>query len=198
MKSIAVRNRLSLFEQPLLSLLAWLTVPVPVALLFGEQVENAYQKPYFLGFGMAIAAVVALILALNSRSLSASIRARLPLQFRFTNLLGALGFAWIPTLLAVFMTATMRWLVVAGGVADELFTGLIFELLLLYCVVGARTSRANRLPWAAFAGLFAGLLAYEYDSYKIVLALPPAFWLAAAGTAREPACRRRVLQAGGL
>lgn len=145
MKPAAVRNRLSLFEQPLFSLLAWLTLPVPVAFLFGEQVENAYQKPYFLGFGMAIAAVVALIIALNSRSLSASIRAglplasslsvgwslvglavvlryallklmppplpgfeeiqtggsavriargaELPLQFRFTNLLGALGFA---------------------------------------------------------------------------------------------------------
>ena len=261
----------------------WATVPLLAAFLFGEQVENTYKKPHFVGFGMAIAVVVALIVSLNSRSLSASIRARLPLgsslsvgwslvglaislrfgllelmppplpgfeetqtggsavriargaelplQFRFTNVLGGLGFAladnsldalragfraagalsvpvvalllrrlgvaWIPTLLAVYLTATLRWLVIAGG-GDELFTGLIFEVLLLYCVVGSHTSRANRLPWAAFAGLFGDFLAYEYESYKIVLALPPVFWLLEAATARESVCRRRVLQAGGL
>lgn len=153
-------------------------------------------------------------------------------MFRFTNLLGGLGFAlagnslealragfhaagalsilimalllrrmniaWIPTLLAVFTIATLRWLVIAGGVADELFNGLIFQLLILYCIIGSHTSHANRLPWAGLAGLCAGLLAYEYDSYKIILAIPPLFWLAEALTARDPAYRRRLLQAGGL
>ena len=284
MRSIAIRNRFSLFEQPLLSLLAWVTVPVLAAFLFGEQVENTYKRPYFLGFGTTIAMVVALIVSLNWRSLSSSIGAglaggsslpvgwslvglaialrygllelmppplpgfeevqagrgaifvargaELPLLFRFTNVFGGLGFAladnslealravfraagalaipvmalllrrfgvaWIPTLLAVFTMASLRWLVIAGGVADELFGGLIFEVLLLCCVAGCHTSRENWLPWAACAGLFAGLLAYEYDAYKIVLALPPAFWLVEAATADGLAYRRRVLQAGGL
>ena len=284
MRSGAIRNLFSLFEQPLLSLLVWVTVPVLAAFLFGEQVENTYKRPYFLGFGTAIAIVVALIVSLNWRTLRASIGSRLPgssslavgwslvglaialrygllelippplpgfeevqagrgaifvargaelpLMFRFTNILGGLGFAladnslealrasfratgalsipimalllrrigvaWIPTLLAVFTMATLRWLVIAGGVADELFSGVTFEVLILYCVVGCHTSRENWLPWAAFAGLFGGLLAYEYDSYKIVLALPLAFWLMEAMTADELAYRRRVLQAGGL
>ena len=284
MRSVSVRNFPSLFEQPLLSFLVWLTVPLLAAFLFGEQVEDAYKRPYFFGFGMAIAIVVALIVSLNWRSLRASIGARLPvgsslsvgwslvgiaialrygllelmppplpgfeeiqtggsairiargaelpLMFRFTNVLGGLGFAladnslealragfraagalsipvmalllrrmnvaWIPTLLAVFMMATLRWLVVAGGVADELFSGLIFEVLILYCVAGSHTSRANWLTWAAFAGLFGGLLAYEYDSYKVVFALPLVFWLVEAVTADELAYRRRVLQAGSL
>ena len=284
MRSVAIRNFPSLLEQPLLSLLVWLTVPLLTAFLFGEQVENAYKRPSFVGFGMAIAIVVALIVSLNWPSLRASIGARLPvgsslsvgwslvglaialrygllelippplpgfeemqtggsaihiargaelpLMFRFTSVLGGLGFAladnslaalragfrvagalsipvmalllrrmnvaWIPTLLAVFTMATLRWLVIAGGVADELFTGLFLEVLILYCVVGSHTSRTNWLPWAAFAGLFGGLLAYEYDSFKVVFALPLAFWLVEAVTADELAYRRRVLQAGSL
>ena len=247
MRSVTNRTLSNLFEQPILSLLAWLTLPLLTAFFFAEQVENTYKKPYFFGFGMAIAIVVALIVSFNWRSLRASLEARvlggfslplgwslvllaialrfgllvllppplpgfeemqtggaairiargaeLPLVFRFTIIFGGLGFAladnslaalrlgfqlvgslsilvmalllrrlglsWIPTLLAVFIMATMRWLVIAGGVADELFSSLIFEVLILYCVVGSNTSRENWLPGAGFAGLFAGLLAYE-------------------------------------
>ena len=78
MRSGAIRKPFSLFGQPLLSLLVWVTVPVLAAFLFGEQVENLYKRPYFVGFGMTIAIVVALIVSLSWRSLSSSIGARLP------------------------------------------------------------------------------------------------------------------------
>ncbi len=284
MKSVAIRSSSQLFEHPLLSFLAWLILPLVAAFLFGQQVEDVYKRPYFLGFGTTIALVISLIVSLNWGTLQASLAARplrisslplgwclvclaialrlallqfippplpgfeemqtggaaitiargaeLPLVFRFTNVFGALGFAlgdnslaalrvgfqlagslsilvmalllrrcgvsWIPTLLAVLTMATLRLLVIGGGSADELFTGVVFEVFLLYCVVGSQTSRANWLPWAGFAGLFAGLLAYEYDSYRVVLVLPPVFWLVQAITAGEVADRRRALQAGGL
>lgn len=283
MRSFSIQRLTEFFERPLASLLAWLTIPVLIAFIFGEQLENTYRKPYFLGFGMALFTIVAFIVSLNWRSVRSSIRsklecpvqmttgwglvgvaiglryalldfvppplpgfeemqtggaairiahgAELPLMFRLTNVLGGLGFtlmdnslealrfgfkvagclsvlvmalllrrigvSWIPTLLAVFTMATLRWLVIAGGAADELFSSILLEVLLLYCVVGSYTSRENWLVWAGFAGLFGGLLAYEYDSYKIVFMLPPAFWLMQALTTSDLERRRHTLQAGG-
>lgn len=77
MRSVAVRNLSSPFEKPLLSLLLWLTLPLLAAFLFGEQVENTYKQPYFIGFGMAIAIVIALIITFNWGSLRASFACRL-------------------------------------------------------------------------------------------------------------------------
>lgn len=155
----------------------------------------------------------------------------LPLEFRFTNLLGVVGLlagdytieslrlvfrlagalsililaltlrrlsvSWPATLAAVFAFASLRWMVIGGGIADELFAGLLFELLLIYCLAGAATSRRHAYAWASFAGVFGGVLMYEYISYKMIILIAPAWWLWQAIRAPDAATRRSALLSGG-
>jgi hypothetical protein len=129
----------------------------------------------------------------------------LPIEFRFTNLLAALGLStgseinlsamrlpfqvagivslllllfslrslkikWIPALFVVFIAATLRFIVIGAGVADELFAGTTFVTALLFCLIKADTSQNNDQPiWTALAGIFAGILMYEYISFRIAI-----------------------------
>ena len=158
--------------------------------------------------------------------------ADLPVSYRFTVIMGTIGFeltdnsldalrvvfrlagslsivvlaltlrrlsiGWPATLLAVFTMSSLSLLVVGGGVAYENFSGIIFEVLLLYCVVGATTSRDNALVWAGFAGLFGGVLMHEFDSFKAIVILPPLFWFVRSVLTEEPECRRSALRSGGM
>ena len=72
---------------------------------------------------------------------------------------------------ALFATALFgasRWMVLGSRTADELFSGIFFEVLAVYFLVrGLRTGRS----WNFIgAGLAAGILMYEYTSYRV---LPP-------------------------
>ena len=87
-----------------------------------------------------------------------------------------LSLGWTATLIAVFTMASLPLLVIAGGVADELFSDILFEMLLLYCVLSNIKSRELSLMWAGLGGVFAGILAYGYDSYLFLPALPVLYW----------------------
>ena len=126
----------------------------------------------------------------------------LPLEFRYTNALGALGFVfggetlaalrapfklagcvalvllmlslrdlkvrWLPTGLIVLMAASLRWFVV-GNVADELFAGLPLTAAVIACVVRSEQSTDGAPFWASLAGLFSGVLMYEYPSFRVTV-----------------------------
>lgn len=154
----------------------------------------------------------------------------LPLDFRFTNWMAAIGFSiggysleamrslfgiagalsmlftaltlrrldvgWPATILAVFTMASLRILVLGGNTAEEIFGGILFATLLLYCAVCSQTSRDNQLVWAGFAGIMAGVLMYEYAPYKWVIAVPALTWFWHALAARDGDTRRAALWAG--
>jgi hypothetical protein len=135
----------------------------------------------------------------------------LPVEFRFTNLLAAIGFStgsginlqslrlpfqiagiislilmvislrslkvgWMPTILVTFISATLPFLVIASGTADEIFAALLFASLFLVCFIKAETRPKNQPFWYAAAGIFAGILMYEYTSYRVYILLG-AGWL---------------------
>jgi hypothetical protein len=125
---------------------------------------------------------------------------QLDIEFRFTNLIAALGFAtggytldamrtpfrfagavslclaaltlrrlqirWLPTLAAVLILGTLRMLVIGSGTADELFAGVLFLLGLIYCVACFETSTEQPLFWSCAVGCMAGMLLFEYTSYR--------------------------------
>jgi hypothetical protein len=135
----------------------------------------------------------------------------IPVGFRFTNLIGALGLitgsglilsslrfpfqimgmislillvfslrslkvSWMPILLVVFIAATMRFLVIASGVADELFTGISILTASLLFVIKSENSKTNQSFWLAAAGICAGILMFEYTSYRMYIVVI-AIWL---------------------
>jgi hypothetical protein len=136
----------------------------------------------------------------------------LPIEFRFTNLLGLIGFSassginlaalrfpyeiagiisiilivfclrilkinWGLTLLITFMAATLRFLVIASGAADELFASIPFVAALLLCLIQSENSENNQAFWTASAGIFAGILMFEYTSYRVLVVFGIAYLL---------------------
>ena len=126
----------------------------------------------------------------------------LPIEFRFTGLLGALGLAigsesslaslrfpfqvvggiglillvyslrslkvsWIPTLIMVFIAATLRFLVIASAVADELFVSISTLIAFVLCIIRSENTKQNRSFWLALAGIIGGILMFEYTSYRL-------------------------------
>jgi hypothetical protein len=81
--------------------------------------------------------------------------------------LRSLKVSWMPTLLIIFIAATMRFLVIASGVADELFAGIPILTASLLFVVKSENAKTNRSFWLAAAGIFAGILMFEYTSYRM-------------------------------
>ena len=107
-----------------------------------------------------------------------------------------LAVGWPATLLAVFTMSSLSLFVVGSGVAYENFSAFFFEAMLLYCAIGAATSRTNSQVWAAFAGMFGGILLHEWVSYLPLVALPLFFWLARAVFTKNTECRRVALRSG--
>ena len=103
---------------------------------------------------------------------------------------------WPATLLAVFTMASLRILVLGGNTAEEVFGGLIFESILLYCAVCSLTSKDHALLWAGFAGIMAGALMYEYTPYRWVIAVPLAAWFWRALTDTKPEARLGAICSG--
>ncbi len=103
---------------------------------------------------------------------------------------------WPATLMAVFTMASLRIFVLGGNTAEEVFGGMIFQSILLYCAVCSLTSKDHGLVWAGFAGIMAGALMYEYTPYRWMIAVPLAAWLWRALTDAEPTERREALWAG--
>jgi hypothetical protein len=131
----------------------------------------------------------------------------LPIEFRFTNIIAALGLSiehgsplssmrypfqiaglislvllafslrsfkvsWFPTVFVVFLAATLRYLVMASGLADELFAGIPFLTAFLLLVIKPEYSE-NRTFWLAAAGILGGMLMFEYISYRVPVLV---FW----------------------
>ena len=146
----------------------------------------------------------------------------LPIEFRFTNLLGFIGFNigsginlsslrfpfqitgifslilivfslrglkinWISTLFVTFIAATLRFLAIASGVADELFASIPLVAGLLLCIIRIEASDENQPFWAAVAGIFAGMLIFEYTSYHIPVGFALAYliWKCFSGNKAE-------------
>ena len=106
-----------------------------------------------------------------------------------------LGVGWLATLLAVFTMSSLSLFVVGSGVAYENFSAFFYEAMLLYCAIGAATSRTNSQVWAAFAGMFGGILLHEWVSYLPLVVLPLLFWARAVFT-KNTECRRVALRSG--
>ena len=160
--------------------------------------------------------------------------AELPLDFRFTNWLAALGLwisigdspldslrtlfhvagalsilfvaltlrhisvGWPATLLAVFTMASLRFLVIGGNTAEEIFGGILFEILLFYFVIRSHTSRDNKIVWAGFAGMTAGVLMFEYIPYKWPIVVPVVWWFSQAVFTKDTRVRLSVLRLGSV
>ena len=107
--------------------------------------------------------------------------------------LRALKVGWLPTLLIAYTAASLRWLVIGGGVADELYAGIPLVAALLWLVAKAGESVGHGPAWAGAAGICSGVIMYEYTSYRVAIALGFAWlvWLAAfprrAGSERSRA-----------
>ena len=139
--------------------------------LFGDYTIESLRTVFRLAGGLSI-----LVMALMLRRLAVS---------------------WPVTLLVVFSMASLRLLVLANGMAWENYTGLTFEILLLYFLVGNYTSKDHPLVWAGFAGIFGGILMYEFIAYKPALLIAPVWWLWQALRAPDAPARRLALLSAG-
>jgi hypothetical protein len=61
----------------------------------------------------------------------------------------------------------MRFLVIASGVADELFASIPILTAFILCVIKSENTKNSRSFWLAAAGLIAGILMFEYTSYRM-------------------------------
>lgn len=70
-------------------------------------------------------------------------------------------------LTTVLLAAVNKFLVIGSGTADELFAGIGFLFAFIYCIVRLQVNNEYRIFWTGIAGIFAGILFYEYISYRI-------------------------------
>ena len=80
--------------------------------------------------------------------------------------------------------AVSRWHSLGSRFADELFTGIFFETLLLCLLV--RGTKTGKAPYFVGVGALAGCLAYEYTAYRLAPFLVVAYlvWRLLAGGVR--------------
>ncbi|PKO13036.1 MAG: hypothetical protein CVU39_21095 [Chloroflexi bacterium HGW-Chloroflexi-10] len=126
----------------------------------------------------------------------------IPIEFRFTNIIGAFGFLfggkmdltllrlpfrivglfvlfllgayfknnktnWRVVLVILFFAATNKFFVLSGAIADELFAAIPFLIIFLFSLSKLDTRNTDPVLWAGLAGFFAGILFFEYISYRI-------------------------------
>lgn len=104
--------------------------------------------------------------------------------------LGADGFS---TAFVTLAAASLPWLAVGGGVADESFAGLAPSLGLLWMLAESERSPSRPAAWAAAAGVLGGVLLYEYVSFQASIVLAGAWLTFRAFFPREPGSPRRWL-----
>lgn len=73
---------------------------------------------------------------------------------------------WFAALVMIFFAASHKFFVLSGSIADELFAGGPFLLLFLFCFLKLEKTD-NPVFWSALAGFFAGILFFEYLSFRI-------------------------------
>lgn len=176
----------------------YLLVGVAIAL---RLVLQTYMPPPFTGFeeyqmggqsmraaqgdGLSIPHTSSIIMGKIGFALGDNSIDSLRMVFRLSGALSILVMAmtlrrlsvgWTATVIAAFVMSSLPLLVIGSGVADELFSDVLFETLLLYCVVSSIKCRELSLMWAGLSGVFAGILAYGYDSYLLLPALPMLYW----------------------
>lgn len=86
-----------------------------------------------------------------------------------------LGAGWPATVATSLIAASLRWLVIAN-VADELFASVWIAAAIAWCLVLAEEKPDESERWAALAGMFSGMLMFEYTSYRVFILLATA-WL---------------------
>jgi hypothetical protein len=127
-----------------------------------------------------LTAVLGLVMKNGSEGALSALRS----AFHITGLIGfillilclrSLKVDWIPILIISFIAATMRFLVIGSGVADELFASIPILTGLMFFMIKSDTG-VNKPFWLAAAGIFSGILMYEYTSYRVLVVLF-GFWL---------------------
>lgn len=81
-----------------------------------------------------------------------------------------LGVGWAATTATCVTAASLRWLVIAN-VADELFASLWITAAIGWCLVRSERKPEQIERWAALAGVLAGMLMFEYTSYRVMILL---------------------------
>jgi len=100
--------------------------------------------------------------------------------------LRALGADRAATAFVTVTAATLPWLVVGGGVADESFAGLAPSLALVWAIAECERSAARAAAWAAAAGLLGGVLLYEYVSFQASIVFAGSWLALRAAVPRKP------------
>ncbi len=139
---------------------------------------NLFAALGFLVGGETIAAMRAPFVALGMVALAILV---------FT--LRDLGVCWPATIVTCLTAATLRWMVIAT-VADELFASLWIAGAIVWCLARSERRTDQIVRWAAMTGVFAGMLMFEYTSYRVMILLSGAWFL--WRTLQAPSGRRRT------
>ena len=105
---------------------------------------------------------------------------------------------WLPTLIILFITATLKFLVIASGTADEIFCRPFICIGILGVFHPVRNFPKNKAFWSAAAGIFAGILMYEYTSYRVYIFVGDSLVAMAEVCLRERPRKKPQDHPGGL
>ena len=94
-------------------------------------------------------------------------------------------------LTTVLLAAVNKFLVIGSGTADELFAGIIFLFGFLYCIIRIQQKSEYDIFWTGLAGIFDGILFYEYISYRIPM-LFLSLWFVITLLSEKGVRRRKV------
>lgn len=145
----------------------------------------------------------------------------LPLEFRFSTLMAAAGFAvggnelsalrapfkvagllvllfllltlrrlgvgWSVVGLVVTTVATLRWLVIAGGCADEMFAPMVFVAATAWLLAADERDGGPSSAAAGVVGVLSGILLFEHAAYLPIVVLAGSWlvWCAAVSSIRR-------------
>jgi len=149
-------------------------------------------------------------------------RGNLPLDFRFTTLLAAAGFAfggselgalrapfkvvgllvllfllltlrrldvgWPVVGLVVATVAALRWLVIAGGCADEMFAPMVLVAATAWLLAADERDGGPSSAAAGVVGVLSGLLLFEHAAYLPIIVLAGGWLVWCAGVSSIRRC----------